>query len=204
MGRNPRGFTLLELMMALALIGIILAFAIPSFSSFRKNARMTSAANDLLADLNMARTEAIKRQRNVAFCGSGAPRAAEPACDPFVSGWLVWVDNNNDGDIDAGEPLVTAHDPLPDALQVASNFEVISYGADGFARLQPTTAVLLCDDRGNAPAGDFYRKRIVALNATGRPWVARSVADVASLTEPAEPAGDAVEIDENWLCPTGS
>lgn len=205
MGRNPRnGFTLLELMMAIAVIGVVLAVAVPGFNTFRQNARMTSAANDLLGDLNAARSEAIKRQRPVAFCGSNNPEAAEPACGPAVTGWLVWVDVNNDADIDAGEEIIRTHDPLPAALRVANNFEVITYGADGFARLQPTTAILLCDERDDAVAGPQYRKRIVALNATGRPWVAKSVAEVDSLTEPAEPTGDAGAIDEDWLCSAGA
>lgn len=205
MGRNPRaGFTLLELMMAIALIGLVLAIAIPSFGTFRQNARMTSAANDLLADLNAARSEAIKRQRNVAFCGSDDPRAGEPECDAAVSGWFVWVDENNDRDVDEGEEVVRTHEPLPSALQLTNNFEVITYGADGFVRDRPATvAVLLCDERGDNPLGDNYSKRIVALNSTGRPWIARSIADVGTLGEPAPPEGDAAEIDEDWLCASG-
>ena len=57
--------------------------------------------------------------------------------------------------------------------------------------------------RGDNPLGDNYSKRIVALNSTGRPWIARSIADVGTLGEPAPPEGDSAGIDEDWLCASG-
>lgn len=49
-------------------------------SEFRRNNRLSSASNDLLGALQLARTEAIKRQRTVALCATADPQAAEPAC----------------------------------------------------------------------------------------------------------------------------
>jgi len=196
-GRRQRGFTLLELMMAIAVIGILAAVAVPSFITFRLNSRMTSAANDLLTDLNAARSEAIKRQRPVAFCGSTNPDDDEPDCDAAVTGWVVWVDTNNDRVIDPGEALIRQHGALPTALTVQNNFTSISYGANGFSQdpAAATMGILLCDDRGNESTNGQFRKRIVTLSATGRPTVVKAEADVAQLPEPADP------IDQTWRCP---
>ena len=57
-----RGFTLLELMLAITVAAVILGLGAPNMAEFIRNSRMTSAANDALAALHMARTEAIKRR----------------------------------------------------------------------------------------------------------------------------------------------
>ena len=196
-GTRQRGFTLLELLMAIAVIGVLAAVAVPSFISFRLNTRMTTAANDLLTDLNAARSEAIKRQRPVAFCGSNNPQAELPACAAALTGWVVWADDNNDRIIDANEAVLRAHRPLPNQLTITNNFQAISYGANGFTQdpSAATTAILLCDERGDELNGGQYRKRIVSLSPTGRPSVVKAQADVSQLPEPADP------IDAEWACP---
>lgn len=186
----------MELMMALAVIGVIAAFTIPSFNEFRLNNRMTGAANDLLAALNVARSEAIKRQQPVAFCGSLAPDATPPVCNNTLSGWVVWVDNDNDRTIGAGEQVVATHAPLSTALNATINFDVITYGATGFVQnFGPATrGILLCDERQDAVVGDQFRKRIVSLSATGRPAIVRTGTALGDLPTPQPP------MDPNWMC----
>lgn len=196
-GTGAKGFTLIELMMAIAVIGVVLAVTIPSFNEFRLNNRMTGAANDLLGALNLARSEAIKRQQPVAFCGSPAPNADPPTCNNALTGWVVWVDGNNNGAVDAAEPVVGTHEPLSTALSVTTNFNVISYAATGFVQgFGPATrGVLLCDQRGDAAPNDQLRKRILSLSPTGRPAVIRIGAHLADLPTPEPP------INPNWQCP---
>src|SRR5262245_47582960 len=67
------GFTLFELLLVLVIVAIILGLGSPSFTDFRRNSRLTSAANDLLIANQLARTEAIKRQTTVSICPSEAP-----------------------------------------------------------------------------------------------------------------------------------
>ena len=62
MKNRSRGFTLMELMIVLTLAGIILALGAPSFGEFRRNNRMAGIANDFLVGVQIARSEAIKRQ----------------------------------------------------------------------------------------------------------------------------------------------
>src|SRR5688572_3370131 len=91
------GFTLFELLIVLAIAAILLGLGAPSFSDFRRNARLTSAANDLLAAAQLARTEAIKRQVPVSICPA-AGVGADTVCGTtrYERGWITFVDENGD------------------------------------------------------------------------------------------------------------
>lgn len=72
---HATGFTLLELMVTLAVLGIFLGIAVPSFQSSLTNSRLTTAANDLVGALQAARSEAIKRNATHQFCVDITTRA---------------------------------------------------------------------------------------------------------------------------------
>ncbi|MET0658687.1 MAG: GspH/FimT family pseudopilin [Steroidobacteraceae bacterium] len=65
-----RGFTLIEMMVALSVAAILLSIAVPSFSQSRLNSQLRASANDLVASINLARSEAIKRSASVTICVS--------------------------------------------------------------------------------------------------------------------------------------
>ena len=107
MKKRNRGFTLLELMVVVVIAGILLGLGVPAMGNFIRNARMTSAANDMLAALHYARSEAIKRRVAVTVCATTEPLLALPslpACsnstDISGMGWVVFVDPDRDGQID--------------------------------------------------------------------------------------------------------
>ncbi|MDH3637751.1 MAG: GspH/FimT family pseudopilin [Gammaproteobacteria bacterium] len=84
--------------MTLAIATILVAFAIPSFRSYVQNTRVTSATNDLVAALNIARAEGIIRQEDVVLCSSTNSNAPTPACGgSFSNGWIVFNDCDGDG-----------------------------------------------------------------------------------------------------------
>ncbi len=179
----------MELMMTVAVVGVMLAIAIPNFRDFLLNSRMTGAANDLLAGIQLARSEAIKRQMPVAICPSANPRAAPPSCVASATwsnagspaGWVVWVDQNSNATPDAAELVVAPHDSVAPSLSIASNFNVISYLPNGFAEVPgnpPERAILICDERADQPVGDSYRKRVITVSRTGRAAVLKLVGEV--------------------------
>jgi len=94
---HSSGYTLMELMVTVAIAGILLGVAIPSFTSIISSNRLTTYANELVAALNLARSEAIKRGVQVTVRNKGASTHWE-------SGWNVFVDSdgsnafNDDGD----------------------------------------------------------------------------------------------------------
>lgn len=71
-GSHARGFTLIEMAVTLVIIGLIFAFAVPSFRTMVISNRLTTAANDVVDAINIARVEAIKRNGNVQFCSNSA------------------------------------------------------------------------------------------------------------------------------------
>ena len=195
-----RGFNLLELMVAIAIAGILLGIGIPSFTEFVRNSRMTSTANELLADITLARSEAIKRRSPVMLCPSADPLAATPACSNGTAygGWITFVDfdpadptaaSNGDGTFDGGgEVLLRRHVAPPAGVTGTANANYVSFGGDGFQRLVgggiPNPYVVrLCDSRGNTQSGggDNSAARAVSVERTGRAEVTRSITRITTL-----------------------
>jgi type IV fimbrial biogenesis protein FimT len=186
--RRAAGFTIIELMIALTIAGILLAVATPSLRVFLQNNRLTAAANDLLRSFQIARTEAIKRQQNVVVCASANPTATPPACSyGAFNGWIVFEDSNSNWSVDAGEPILERHGLLDSTLIVKSDNDGIeSYATTGFANLaavhNPTRNIVICDQRGNQVIGHVSVERAVLVTNTGRVRVSRVDTDVTNAT----------------------
>lgn len=132
---NERGFTLVELVLVLAIGAILLSIALPGYAFLVSGSRLSAATNDLLSALHLARSEAIKRQVRVTLCKTDRP----PACNPnanWESGWLVFIDGGVRGAVDPGD-LVLWQKSLQTAAAVitASNFHTyVSYLPSGFSQ----------------------------------------------------------------------
>ncbi len=132
MHKRTSGFTLLELLTVVTIAGLLLAVAVPGMRAFIQNAEMTGAANDLVHAVQTARTEAIKRRRNVVVCTAVDPLAAEPECDgePTLNGWIVFVDNNSNGRWNAAGFDDIDGDEHQDIDEDANNNDVLDGGED--------------------------------------------------------------------------
>jgi type IV fimbrial biogenesis protein FimT len=196
---NPEretGFTLLELMVTVMILGILLTIGVPNFMEFQRNNVMAAAANDLISAVLLARTEAVKRQAPVTLCASANPMADAPACGVGANtGYIVFVDAVNplvpaatDGNavVDGGETVLFQHPAPTGTMTVASDSPYISFAASGWAQqatgqpLPSANTVLFCDDRGNRDSGGTSSARVVVIAATGRPQIMRSMADVVT------------------------
>lgn len=89
-----RGFTLIELMVTLAVAVVLMVVATPSFVSFQRSSELASQTNSLLAGINAARTEAMKRNMNAFVVPGGSS-------NNWNDGWIVFADANNNGVYDA-------------------------------------------------------------------------------------------------------
>ncbi len=119
-GKSPRavGFTLLEVLVVMALLGLMVSLAAPAMSALRQQHQLQAQAEGLLGSLVLARSEAMRRQQRVTMCA----RASDSACDAsgtWQQGWLVFADANGNAQLEAGEALIEVRAPMPPALRWA-------------------------------------------------------------------------------------
>ncbi len=83
------GFTLVELMVTIFVASILLAVAVPSFNRMTVTSRVTAQANELVAAINFARSEAIKRNTSMVLCRANGADSTE--CSPQAGNWQFWI-----------------------------------------------------------------------------------------------------------------
>jgi len=116
-----QGFTLVEAMMVVTILGILAALAVPSFKSTIDSSRRTAYANQLFEDLAFARSEAIKRGVRVTVCPSTDGSSCR-GTSGWEQGWITFVDLNRDGARDAAtEVLLKVHESLPSGWTAVKN-----------------------------------------------------------------------------------
>lgn len=105
------GFTLIELMVTIAVAVVILTLAVPGFRSIIQNNRAATQANDLVTALGLARSEAIKRGLTVSLC----PSSDQATCTGGTSwegGWILFTDENESASLDGDDALIRVHGAL--------------------------------------------------------------------------------------------
>ena len=137
------GFSLIELMVTLAVAAILVGIMAPNMRVFMLNNQLSGGVNDMLHSIQVARTEAIKRQlpltgAGVVVCGTATPTVADAAltCDyATFKAWFVFVDSNANWQHDANEPVIERHGLLDASLTVKTdaNARIVSFAASGFA-----------------------------------------------------------------------
>lgn len=168
MGHSPtirrhgaeQGFTLLELLIAIAVAAILLAVAVPSYQGLVQRNSLTANVNDLVGDLNYARSEAVTRGQDVYICSSNDQSNCNAGTD-WSKGWVVYA---------ATDPSASSPNPTPDnRLRVrgktAENFglsggiDSLHFTANGFAASLTSFT---------ATADDVARATKLTVSATGR------------------------------------
>ena len=127
-----RGFTIIELMVTVAVIAILAAVAIPSFESIINGNRITSQANELVGVMQRARSEAIRFNQRVYICSSS--NGTSCAASSRWSGWLVFRDDNGDAQPAAAEIMSQGLVKDPVVVTSALNPGVLHFRSDGLAR----------------------------------------------------------------------
>lgn len=160
-----RGFTLIELMVVIALIGIVGSMALPAFNQMMQNNRRVAAVNDFLSSVHHARSEAITRNQRVSICPSSTlDGCAASGAGSWRTGWIVFRDANGDGSFDAGDVILTTGPGLRGNLELVSDdyADAITFTPSG--RVVGAGGTLLLCESGNATA-----VRSILIDRTGRP-----------------------------------
>lgn len=157
----PLGFTLIELMVTIALLSILLTLGVPSFNSLIRNMNLTTQTNQFVASVQLARSEAVRRNRNVLL----SAQAGNPALH-WEGGWQVWSDNNGNGSLDTGE-LIRQFGSL-ESNALTSDTAQLRFTSNGFLD-------------GRTPQGHLFSLtpsscagvsgRSISVNGTGHPSV---------------------------------
>ncbi len=169
------GFTLIELMVGVAIMAVLLMVGVPSFQSAVASSRLTTHTNDMVSTLAQARTEAIRRGTRVTVCKSANATQCATA-NAWTQGWIVFIDTTratSDSTVDTGEAILSSAGTAAGNIAMVGNGNVVdfvSFAADGQAKLMNgasqsgvirvcSTATFLDDTR---------RARDIEITAAGR------------------------------------
>ncbi|MDG2175706.1 MAG: GspH/FimT family pseudopilin [Gammaproteobacteria bacterium] len=151
-GKN-KGFTMLELLITLAILAILSTVAIPSLVDTLGRMSVNSGARNLVGTLNLARSEAVRRSQDVSICPTA--NGLDCAANNWTGGWIVFVDNNNDADgdtgsIDAGDTVIRVIEPLADLnLSFTPAASLLVYDNKGFGKNTLIYTFKVCPQDGN-------------------------------------------------------
>lgn len=154
------GFTLLEVLVTIAIASILMAIAVPSFSNTINRSALSSTINEINSSLNYARSEAIKRGATVSILSKTA--------GSWAGGWDVFVDVNGNGAFDVGDTNIRSNE------SVRSNFTVHTTGdanfytftKNGLSNLAAISYIVVCNT-SNSSTPVAFSSKVLYMNIIG-------------------------------------
>ena len=131
------GFTVIELLVTISIMGIVLSIGVPSFEAITQNNAMSANSSDLITAFNYARMEAVKRGSSVELSYSGGD---------WTEGLVVWVDSNANDTCDSGEEL-RLWGALGTGTTLVSSNSVSTFTFSASGEVDHDADLTLCDDR---------------------------------------------------------
>ncbi|KXJ53505.1 GspH/FimT family pseudopilin [Neptuniibacter pectenicola] len=158
MSEREKGFTLLELMITLVILGIILGLGVPSYNSITESSRLRAATHSLNSAIQLARSEALARRETAAACRSNL---ALTACDfdpDWSRGWMVVTQQGTDLETPADVTVIR----IWEGIDLVTSGAASGFVFDRLGRGQVTGALRIQNDTDH---------RCLSTNATGRTTV---------------------------------
>ena len=156
------GFSLIELMVTIALVSLLLTLGVPSFNALLRTISLNTQANNFVAAINLARSEAIRRNTVVTLSAS----ADNLTQHHWEAGWQIWVDGNGNGILDNGELLRGFPDMGGGVL--SSDTSLLRFNSEGFLDGRTPLARVFSlrpDECRNEPSRD------INITVAGRPSI---------------------------------
>jgi len=181
--RNPRGFTLVELLMTLAVLAILTACAAPAFGNLISSTGARASRSNLIAALNTARIFAASKTAQVVVCPSADGQYCGHTTE-WQHGWLVFVDSDRNDVRDAGEELLAVGERQPEGVAILSTEgrTHVDYRPDGSAT-GSNVSFTVCDRRGAGAASALVINNAGRVR-TGEPTAAAAAACETVLDNP--------------------
>lgn len=157
---GARGFTLVELMVVLLIVGVILMVALPGFRNVTLATRLTNYANELVASVYLARGEAIKRNANVRLCATADGENCATS-GGWAQGWVV---------LDPNDVVLKEQTGLENGFSMneTGGVHTLTFDSTGFAGAATTFKVC----RQTPSVG--HQEREIQVNTVGRTSVKRT------------------------------
>lgn len=177
MQRSMRGFTLIELMVTVAVLAILTAVAAPSMVDFMRRNQVTSQSNEFLGALRLARATAISQSRFISLCPSKTSADANPVCvdsNDYSQGWIMYTATAANKAFAGGNTVIQVAQAAPNvSLLAPAAGKIITFSARG-ASTAGNLRILLCSRRGGDAGQSTLRAtgRRIDLQASGRAGVA--------------------------------
>ncbi len=124
-----RGFTLVELIVTIAILAVVMAVAVPSFTNFKRNSELTAAANSFVGMLAAARGEAMKSSTTAVVLPLDGAN--------WANGWIAFLDKNFDGvyNADTDTLIMKKDESLPSYFSMTKlgTAESFKYNGSGYS-----------------------------------------------------------------------
>lgn len=184
--KRSKGFTLIEVLVVLAIVAILARYAYPSYQKLIRGSRLSGQSTLVLTSLYQARSEAIRRVKKVSICPSDYGNSGgTPTCltkDKWATGWIVFIPPNQSalGTAGSGTEVLVAQGTLANSntltsckassCTAANAYAYITYDPNGIASVDsqynlPYMCFLLFDSKGTAVVNGIE----VQMSITGRP-----------------------------------
>lgn len=164
--RANQGFTLIELIVTMAILAIIAGFALPSFRDTIVANSVATDRDEIFRTLLLARSEAVKRGRYATVCASPSATACSTTA-PWGDGWILFEDQDGDGTVDTGDEIVRVFSARKTQVAIThgAGLRRITFNSQGLAR-SGTTSFAGTFTVSHADGSQYDRS--LSLSATGR------------------------------------
>jgi type IV fimbrial biogenesis protein FimT len=154
--RGAAGFTIIEVMIVVSILGVLMAIGLPAFDDLMRNSRRTTVVNEIVSFLMTARAEAAKRGQAVTVCGNTANGGVScTGGGTWDFGFMVFLDSDANGAIASTGDLLKRYVVDYADVRILTDTDGTTSGhivLRPFNQAGTAAAILVCDRRGNAKA----------------------------------------------------